>query len=123
MWGHRIGALFGYTHVGLNCCPTFTTAVMLACGPLTVSPVLLAAQLLGGWPGSQAEFTRVPFGDVNLLKVPEDLPSEKLLLLSDVCPTGPPHLPHLSTSPLQLLRIPTDHYTSPAPVQAGTATS
>ena len=30
----------------------------------------------------------MPFADVNLLKVPVDLPDEKLLLLSDVIPTG-----------------------------------
>ena len=55
-----------------------------SCLPLS----LLACQLTGGYAGSQAEFTRVPFADVNTLKVPEDLRDEQLLLLSDVIPTG-----------------------------------
>ena len=33
----------------------------------------------------------MPFADVNTLKVPDNLPDEKLLLLSDVIPTGHRH--------------------------------
>ena len=54
---------------------------------LTTSTFLLST-MAGGWPGSQAEYTRVPFADVNTLKVPDFLPDAKLLLLSDVIPTG-----------------------------------
>jgi threonine dehydrogenase-like Zn-dependent dehydrogenase len=43
---------------------------------------------LGGFAGGQAEYTRVPFGDVNLLKLPDDVPDEKGLYLSDVVPTS-----------------------------------
>jgi threonine dehydrogenase-like Zn-dependent dehydrogenase len=33
--------------------------------------------LTGGIPGGQAEYVRVPFGDVNCLKVPESIPGEQ----------------------------------------------
>lgn len=42
----------------------------------------------GGYAGGQAEYIRVPFADVNLLKVPNTLKDEQVLLLSDVCCTG-----------------------------------
>lgn len=42
----------------------------------------------GGFPGGQAEYVRVPFADVNLLKVPDSLPDEKVLYLSDIVPTS-----------------------------------
>jgi threonine dehydrogenase-like Zn-dependent dehydrogenase len=29
--------------------------------------------MTGGFPGGQAEYVRVPFGEVNLLKVPKEL--------------------------------------------------
>jgi threonine dehydrogenase-like Zn-dependent dehydrogenase len=44
--------------------------------------------LLGGYPGGQAEYVRVPFADVGPLQVPDDLEDEKVLFLSDVLPTG-----------------------------------
>jgi len=58
MYGHRTAALYGYSH------------------------------LTGGVPGGQAEYVRVPFADVNCLPVPDDLPDEKVLYLSDVVPTA-----------------------------------
>ena len=42
----------------------------------------------GGFAGGQAEYTRVPFGDVNLLKLPDNVPDEKGLYLSDVICTS-----------------------------------
>lgn len=42
----------------------------------------------GGLSGGQAEFVRVPFGDVNLLKIPNGVPDEQALFLSDVLPTS-----------------------------------
>ncbi|KAK3670134.1 hypothetical protein LTR78_009981 [Recurvomyces mirabilis] len=42
----------------------------------------------GGFAGGQAEYTRVPFGDVNLLKLPDNVPDEKGLYLSDVLCTS-----------------------------------
>lgn len=42
----------------------------------------------GGFPGGQAEYVRVPLGEVNLLPIPDDVPDEKALYLSDVLPTS-----------------------------------
>lgn len=42
----------------------------------------------GGFAGGQAEYVRVPYGDVNLLKLPDDVPDEKGLYLSDVLATS-----------------------------------
>jgi len=58
VYGHRTSAIFGYSH---------TT---------------------GGVAGGQAEYVRVPFSDVNLLKVPNSIPDEKVLPLSDIMCTG-----------------------------------
>jgi threonine dehydrogenase-like Zn-dependent dehydrogenase len=46
------------------------------------------SHMLGGFPGGQAEFLRVPFADVGPLKIPDGLEDEKVLFLSDVFPTG-----------------------------------
>jgi threonine dehydrogenase-like Zn-dependent dehydrogenase len=46
------------------------------------------SRLLGNVPGSQAEFTRVPFADVNCCKIPDEIPDEKALLMSDVACTS-----------------------------------
>lgn len=56
--GHSPAGLFGYSH------------------------------LLGGFPGGQAEYLRVPYADVGPIKVESDLPDEKVLFLSDIFPTG-----------------------------------
>jgi threonine dehydrogenase-like Zn-dependent dehydrogenase len=42
----------------------------------------------GGYAGGQAEYVRVAYGDVNLLKLPSDVPDEKGLYLSDVLSTS-----------------------------------
>ena len=58
LWGHSPAALFGYSH------------------------------LLGGIPGGQAEYLRVPYADVGPIKVPDGLTDEQVLFLSDIFPTG-----------------------------------
>jgi len=58
LWGHSPAGLFGYSH------------------------------MLGGYAGGQAEYARVPFADVGPIKVPDGLPDEKVLFLSDIFPTG-----------------------------------
>jgi threonine dehydrogenase-like Zn-dependent dehydrogenase len=58
MMGHSPAGIFGYSH------------------------------MLGGFAGGQAEYARVPFADVGPLKVPEGMPDEKVLFLSDIFPTG-----------------------------------
>lgn len=56
--GHAPAALFGYSH------------------------------LTGGIPGGQAEYLRVPYADIGPIKIPDHLPDEKVLFLSDIFPTG-----------------------------------
>ncbi|MDB6121086.1 MAG: alcohol dehydrogenase [Pedosphaera sp.] len=58
MWGHSPAGIYGYSH------------------------------LLGGYAGGQAEYARVPFADVNPIKIPEGLTDEQVLFLSDILPTG-----------------------------------
>ncbi|TNC13687.1 glutathione-dependent formaldehyde dehydrogenase [Methylobacterium terricola] len=58
VFGHTTAGLFGYSH------------------------------LTGGYPGGQAEYLRVPFADTTVQKVPEGIPDETLLFLSDIFPTG-----------------------------------
>ena len=58
LWGHSPAGLFGYSH------------------------------LLGGYPGGQAEYARVPYADVGPLKIPSELDDEQVLFLTDILPTG-----------------------------------
>jgi threonine dehydrogenase-like Zn-dependent dehydrogenase len=58
MLGHSAAGIFGYSH------------------------------MTGGYAGGQSQYARVPFADVNPFKVPEELPDEKVLFLSDIYPTG-----------------------------------
>ncbi|EIV92788.1 zinc-dependent alcohol dehydrogenase [Frankia sp. QA3] len=46
------------------------------------------SHMLGGFPGGQAEYARVPFADVGPIKIEDDLPDERVLFLSDILPTG-----------------------------------
>jgi len=46
------------------------------------------SHMYGGYAGGQAEYVRVPFADVGALKVPDHLPDEKVLFLTDIFPTG-----------------------------------
>src|SRR6202011_5902097 len=56
--GHSPAGLFGYSH------------------------------MLGGFPGGQAQYLRVPFADVGPLKIEFNLSDEQVLFLSDIFPTG-----------------------------------
>src|SRR5215213_4365077 len=46
------------------------------------------SHLLGGFPGGQAEYLRVPHADVGPIKIPDGLTDEQVLFLSDIFPTG-----------------------------------
>ena len=46
------------------------------------------SHMYGGYAGGQAEYVRVPFADVSPLKIPDNLPDEKVLFLTDILPTG-----------------------------------
>jgi threonine dehydrogenase-like Zn-dependent dehydrogenase len=42
----------------------------------------------GGYAGAHAQYVRVPFADNDCFKVPDGLPDEQVLFLSDAAPTG-----------------------------------
>src|SRR5687767_10382647 len=42
----------------------------------------------GPFPGLQAERARVPYANVGLVKLPEELTDEQAIMLSDIFPTG-----------------------------------
>ncbi|HEV7484742.1 MAG TPA: zinc-dependent alcohol dehydrogenase [Thermoanaerobaculia bacterium] len=46
------------------------------------------SHMYGGYAGGQAEYVRVPFADINPVKIPDGLPDEKVLFLTDIFPTG-----------------------------------
>jgi threonine dehydrogenase-like Zn-dependent dehydrogenase len=46
------------------------------------------SHMLGGFPGGQAGYLRVPFADVGPIKIPAGLRDEQVLFLSDIFPTG-----------------------------------
>ena len=46
------------------------------------------SHLFGGYAGAQAEYVRVPFADHGALKVPNGIPDEQILPISDAFPTG-----------------------------------
>ncbi|KAK5138679.1 hypothetical protein LTR04_004290, partial [Oleoguttula sp. CCFEE 6159] len=46
------------------------------------------SRFAGGFADGQAEYVRCPFADVNLLKIPDSVPDEKALYLSDILPTS-----------------------------------
>jgi threonine dehydrogenase-like Zn-dependent dehydrogenase len=46
------------------------------------------SHLYGGYAGGQAQYARVPFADVGPLCVPDGIPDEKALFLSDIFPTA-----------------------------------
>jgi threonine dehydrogenase-like Zn-dependent dehydrogenase len=46
------------------------------------------SHMTGGYAGGQAEYVRVPYADVNPLKVPDGMEDEAVLFLGDIFPTG-----------------------------------
>ncbi len=58
MYGYSAAGLFGYSH------------------------------MFGGYAGGQAQYARVPYADVGPIKIPDGLPDEEALFLSDIFPTG-----------------------------------
>jgi threonine dehydrogenase-like Zn-dependent dehydrogenase len=73
-----------------SCCDTSNPNAEMARKAMGHSPAGLFgfSHLLGGFPGGQAEYLRVPFADVGPLKIESGLPDEKVLFLSDIFPTG-----------------------------------
>jgi threonine dehydrogenase-like Zn-dependent dehydrogenase len=54
----------------------------------TTSGLFGYSHLTGGYAGGQAEYARVPFADVGPIKIPDGIPDEQVLFLSDILPTG-----------------------------------
>jgi threonine dehydrogenase-like Zn-dependent dehydrogenase len=73
-----------------SCCENSNPNAWMAEKLLGYSPAGLFgySHMLGGYAGGQAEFARVPFADVGPIKVPEGIPDEQVLFLSDIFPTG-----------------------------------
>lgn len=46
------------------------------------------SHMLGGFPGGQAEYLRVPYADVGPIRIESDLTDEQVVFLSDIFPTG-----------------------------------
>ncbi len=46
------------------------------------------SHMLGGFAGGQAEYARVPFADFGAFPVPDGIPDEQALFLTDIFPTG-----------------------------------
>ncbi len=46
------------------------------------------SHLYGGYAGGQAEYARIPFADSGPIKIPDGIPDDKVLFLSDIFPTG-----------------------------------
>ena len=46
------------------------------------------SHMMGGYAGGQAEYVRVPFGNVGPIKIPDGLDDEQVLFLSDIFPTA-----------------------------------
>ena len=73
-----------------SCCERSNPNAELARKAMGHSPAGLFgySHLLGGFPGGQAEYVRVPFADVGPFKVPNGLEDEKVIFLTDIFPTG-----------------------------------
>jgi len=73
-----------------SCCDTSNPNAEIARKAMGHSPAGLFgfSHMLGGFPGGQAEYLRVPFADVGPLKIESSLSDEKVLFLSDIFPTG-----------------------------------
>ena len=54
----------------------------------TTSGLFGYSHMTGGYAGGQAQYARVPFADVGPIKVPNGIPDEQVLFLSDIFPTG-----------------------------------
>ncbi|HVO62287.1 MAG TPA: zinc-dependent alcohol dehydrogenase [Terriglobales bacterium] len=46
------------------------------------------SHMTGGYAGGQAQYARVPFADVGPMKIPDGIPDEKVVFLTDIFPTG-----------------------------------
>ena len=73
-----------------SACDTTNPNAEIARKAMGQSPAALFgfSHMLGGIPGGQAEYLRVPHADVGAIKIESDLPDEQVVFLSDIFPTG-----------------------------------
>jgi len=73
-----------------SCCDNSNPNYWMAEKLLGSSPCGLFGytHMMGGYAGGQAQYARVPFADVGPLKIPEGIPDDKVVFLSDIFPTG-----------------------------------
>lgn len=84
------GSCFFCEKTLFSCCDRSNPNAAMAQKAMGHSPSGLFgfSHMLGGFPGGQAEYLRVPFADVGPLKIESDLPDEQVVFLSDIFPTG-----------------------------------
>src|ERR1700751_5543148 len=85
-WGASAARRAPLYSVGENPTPTAALAETLFGHP--TAGIFGYSHLTGGFAGGQAEYARVPFADINPLKVDDDLTDEQVLFLSDILPPG-----------------------------------
>ena len=73
-----------------SCCDTTNPNAELARQVMGQAPAGLYgySHLTGGYAGGQAQFLRVVWAEANVLKIPDGIPDEKVVFLSDIFPTG-----------------------------------
>jgi len=73
-----------------SCCDITNRNADIATKALGSSPsgMLGYSHMMGGFAGGQAEFLRVPYADIGPVKIPDGIPDEQVLFLSDIFPTG-----------------------------------
>jgi threonine dehydrogenase-like Zn-dependent dehydrogenase len=73
-----------------SCCDTTNPNAKVAAEVMGQAPAGLYgySHLTGGYSGGQAEFLRVVKADANAVKIPDGVPDEKVVFLSDIFPTG-----------------------------------
>lgn len=84
------GSCFFCNKTLFSCCDTTNPNAEVARKAMGHSPAGLFgfSHMLGGYPGGQAEYLRVPHADVGPIKIESDLEDEQVLFLSDIFPTG-----------------------------------
>ena len=88
-------------HQLYSCCDTSNPNAEVAREVMGQSPAGLLgySHMLGGFPGGQAEYLRVPYADVGPIKIPDGLPDDKVVFLSDIFPTGYMAIEHCNLQP------------------------
>jgi threonine dehydrogenase-like Zn-dependent dehydrogenase len=73
-----------------SCCDNSNPKARIAETLMQYSPAGIYgySHMTGGYAGGQAQYVRVPYADANAFRVPEGVPDEQVLFLTDIFPTG-----------------------------------